>query len=222
MDLFAAVAQATGLGTDVITHKENLWDEAVVHSVAQCDLVIGCMDSIDGRYLLNLLAAYYTLPYLDVGVCLDTYRDGALKSQIREACGTVHYLQPGLSSLMSRGVFDMAAVREAGRKRTDPDSYEQEVEEKYIRGVDEKQPAVISLNTYAASQAVMELLARIHPYRQRPNGDHASIEFSFAGAEQLVEPDPGVCPLISDVVGLGDRRITLDLVALSHKGDDHG
>ena len=219
VELFAEVARATGLGTEVIVHAQNLWYEDVVHSVAQCDVVFGCMDSIDGRYLLNLLATYYSLPYIDIGVCLDTYRESDLKGQIREACGTVHYPQPGLSSLMSRGVFDMEAVRDAGRKRTDPESYDREVEEKYIRGVNEKQPAVISLNTFAASMAAMELLARIHPYRERPNCEYAAIEFSFAGAEQFPDAEPGPCSLISDAVGLGDRRVTLDITALSKKGD---
>lgn len=217
VELFKETAQKTGLGTEVITHQANLWDEDVVRSVAQCDVVIGCMDTIDGRYLLNRLATYYVQTYIDVGVCLDTYRDSDLKGQIREACGTVHYLQPGLSSLMSRGVFDMQDVAAAGLKRTDPAAHAEQLEEKYIRGVNENQPAVISLNTYAVSLAAMELLARIHPYREQPNSEYASIEFSFADAELFPDAEPGPCPLLSDLVGLGDRAILLDLTALSRK-----
>ena len=219
VEVFEAAARKTGLGTEIITHQANLWDEAVVRSVAQCDVVIGCMDTIDGRFLLNRLANYYVQPYLDIGVCLDTYREGGQKGQIREACGTVHYLQPGLSCLVSRGVFDMQDVVAAGLKRTDPKAHKGQLEEKYIRGVTEKQPAVISLNTFAASLAVMELLARIHPYREQPNSQYASIEFSFADAELFpdAEPGPGPSALSSDYVGLGDQKILLGLTALSKK-----
>lgn len=217
VDVFEEMAQRTGLGTEVITHQQNLWDRDTVLSVAQCDVVIGCMDSLDGRYLLNTLATYYTLPYLDLGVCLDTHRAPDKAGQIREACGTVHYLQPGQSSLMSRDVFNMQAVAAAGLKRTDPDAFEGQLDEGYIKGVHEKQPAVISLNMFAASLAIMELLARIHPYREEPNAQYASTEFSLASAELFPDKDPGPCPLLNDKVGLGDRSPTLDLPALSRK-----
>ena len=36
----------------------------VVREVAQCDVVFGCMDTVDGRYLLNALASYYTIAVL--------------------------------------------------------------------------------------------------------------------------------------------------------------
>ena len=46
----------------MIRLNKNVWDREVVDAVAQCDLVFGCMDTVDGRYLLNALASYYTLP----------------------------------------------------------------------------------------------------------------------------------------------------------------
>src|SRR5215470_8223948 len=63
------------------------------------------MDTVDGRYLLNALASYYTIPYFDIGVRLDAVRDGGDRGRIREICGTVNYLRPGRSSLVSRGLF---------------------------------------------------------------------------------------------------------------------
>ena len=65
-----------GFGTRFIRHRKNLWDTDVVRSVAQCDVLFGCMDSIDGRYLLNAISSYYNIPYFDIGVRLDTVRSG--------------------------------------------------------------------------------------------------------------------------------------------------
>ena len=51
-----------GLGTKVVRRPLNLWNAEVVHTVAQCDIVFGCMDTVDGRYLLNALSSYYAIP----------------------------------------------------------------------------------------------------------------------------------------------------------------
>lgn len=44
---------------------------------------------------------------------LDAVPNGPDKGCIREVCGTVNYLQPGRSSLISRGLFTMADVAAA-------------------------------------------------------------------------------------------------------------
>ena len=68
--------ERAGLGTRVIRVPKNLWDPDVIRIVAQCDIVFGCMDTVDGRFLLNTLATYYTLPYFDIGVRLDAVAKG--------------------------------------------------------------------------------------------------------------------------------------------------
>ena len=47
------------------------------------------------------------------------------------------YLQPGLSSLLSRGSYDMKRVEAEEIRRTDPDLYRRQVKEGYLRGVEE-------------------------------------------------------------------------------------
>lgn len=215
VNVFREMIESSGLDTRVVTHQANLWHPDVVRSVAQCDVVIGCMDSIDGRFLLNLLATYYTIPYFDLGVCIDTHRQGDNRGTIREACGTVHYLQPGQSSLMSRGLFDMSSVVAAGLKRNDPKAYDAQLDVGYIKGVQEQQPAVISLNMFAASLAIMELLARIHPFREDPNGMYASVAFSFASIQLFSDQEEEPCDLLSDSVGEGDKTPLLGLSELS-------
>ena len=152
--------------------------------------MFGCVDSIEGRYILNRLATYYTLPYFDIGVRL--LADGEMG--VDEICGTIHYLQPGGSSLVSRELFSMSDVAADGLKRRDPAAYKQQIEDGYIRGSVEQRPAVISVNMLAASLAVNELLARLHPYRDEPNAAFASVSFSLASMELYADPDGEPCP----------------------------
>lgn len=217
VDVVAGAITRVGLGTDVIPIASNLWDPDAVLAVAGSDIVFGCMDTAEGRFLLSTLATWYTLPYFDLGVRLDAIPDGPDRGRIREVCGTVHYLQPGRSSLMSRGLVSMEQVRAEGLRRTDPDAYECEANEGYIRGVAVQRPAVISLNTYAASLAVNDLLARLHPYRDDPNSDVAYIEFSLSSLELFPEPEGDPCPMLVNAVGKGDEQPLLGLPALSKR-----
>ena len=131
VDVAARAISEMGLGTAVETHHVSLFDPSAVSAVAACDVVFGCMDSVDGRHILNKLATFYLLPYFDLGVKLEA--DG--KGGVDQVCGTVHYLQPGGSSLLSRHVYTMEQVRAAGLLRTDPAAYRAQLEDGYIRGV---------------------------------------------------------------------------------------
>jgi molybdopterin/thiamine biosynthesis adenylyltransferase len=189
VDVLADAIERTDLGTRVIRVPKNLWNPDVIRIVAQCDIVIGCMDSVDGRFLLNMLATYYTQPYIDIGVRLDTVRTGSVKGRIREVCGTVHYLQPGRSSLMSRGLFTMADVAAAGLQRNDSAAHAQQLKDGYIAGVAANRPAVIGVNMFAASIAINELLARLHPFREEENSAYASTTFSLSSMELITEEE---------------------------------
>ena len=217
VDVVGDAIERAGLGTSVIRLRKNLWDPAVVLDVAQCDIVFGCMDTVDGQFLLNCLTTYYAVPYFDIGVRLDAVRDGARKGRIREVCGTIHYLQPGRSSLMSRGLFSMAEVAAAGLRRTDPAAHKQQLEDGYIKGAVANRPAVISVNMLAASLAVNELLARLHPYREEANGAYASVIFSLSSMELMPEPEEDVCSILAGRVGVGDRTPLLGLPELSER-----
>jgi hypothetical protein len=209
--------ERTGLGTKVISLPKNLWDPEVVKAVAQCDIVFGCMDTIDGRYLLNALSTYYNIPYFDIGVRLDAVRTGAQRGRIREVCGTIHYLKPGRSSLMSRGLFTMKEVAAAGLQRNDPQAFERQVKDGYIRGILGHRPAVISVNMLAASLAVNEFLARLHPFREEPNDVFASVIFSLASMEIITDPDEGICEILGSKVGFGDTKPLLGMIELAER-----
>lgn len=213
VDVMKRAVDAMGLGTRVITFAHNLYEPDVVRAVAACDVVFGCVDSAEGRYLLNRLATFYTQSYIDVGIRLETEADGT----IAQVCGTVHYLQPGRSSLVSRGLVNMETVRAEGLKRTDPAAYEVQRREKYIAGVDEDRPAVISVNMLLASLAVNELLARLHGFRDDANSGFASLAISLTHVAVYPEPEGAPCKLLAREVGRGDVRPLLDMPALSER-----
>jgi molybdopterin/thiamine biosynthesis adenylyltransferase len=204
-----------GLGTRVVPLAMDLDTPTAVKACAEADVVIGCMDSWYGRDLLNRLSTFYLQPYFDLGVQLAPLPRGGIDT----IWGAVHYLQPGRSSLKSRGVYTMEDVRAELLKRDDPLEYRRRLREKYIRGVLEDRPAVISVNTQVAAMAVNEVLARIHTYRLPPNEEFASQRMALH--EGLIfretESKLPVCPVLSKEMGRGDVVPLLDKPELTER-----
>lgn len=217
VEVLAEAVTRIGLGTRVIAIKENLWNSDVIRAVAQCDVVFGCMDSVDGRYLLNTISTFYNIPYFDVGIRLIASREGNDRGGVQEVCGTVHYIRPGRSSLMSRGMFTMQQVAAAGLARNDPAAHQRQIKDGYIRGAQGNRPAVISVNMLGASLAVNEFLARLHPFREDPNNIHAAVGFSLASMEIISDPEEGACPILSRSVGMGDKTPLLGLMEFAER-----
>jgi hypothetical protein len=215
VDVLADAVRRMETGTRVVPLPLNLWTPETVEAVAQCDLVFGCMDTIDGRFLLNTIAACYQLPYIDLGVRIAAVPDGPEKGKIRAVCGGVHYLKPGGSSLVSRRLFTMEDVRTAGLARTDPEAHAQQLREGYVSGVAVHRPAVITLNMLLASLGVNELLARLHPYRDEANCAYDHVEVNLGDMETTPASKPEPCPIFKNDVGKGDVRPLLGLPELS-------
>ena len=207
VECLADAAREIGFDIEVIPITASLEDPAVIREVSVCDVVFGCMDSIDGRALLNRLATFYSLPYIDVGVRLDADNKGS----IEQICGAIHYFQPGRSSFFTRGVFTPDDVFAAAMKRNDPEQYKKRVKQKYIRGVQEDRPAVMPVNMVFAGLAVMEFFARIHPFRIDPNSEYA---YTILGLSQGIYdhgPEAKDCPSLMHYVGRGDAVPLLDM-----------
>ena len=215
VEVAARAVSKMGLGTVIEAHPHSLFDPSTVLAVADCDVVFGCMDSIDGRHLLNKLTTFYLVPYFDLGVKLEADGNGG----VDQVCGTVHYLQPGGSSLLSRHVYTMEQVRSAGLLRTDPTAYRAQLEDGYIRSVQEDRPAVIQLNSLIASLAVNELLARLHPYRLDPNDEYSVHRLSLSHGIYEHESDGEPCSLLAQHVGRGDVTPLLEWAELSLRGE---
>jgi len=211
VEAMARSIAAMGFGTDVEIIPEDLATPRAVKAVAECDAVFGCMDGVEGRHLLNRLAAFYVLPYFDVGVRLEADGHGG----IDEASGAVYYIRPDGSTLQDRKVYCAEQLRAAGLRRTDPKAYREQVKAGYIRGVDEDRPAVISINMQMASTAVNEFLARLHPYRLDDNSDFATVRTSFIQGANYRQLDEAASGTFFRHIGKGDVRPLLSMPELS-------
>lgn len=202
---------AMGFGTDVEIIHGDLATPRAVKAVAECDVLFGCMDGVEGRHLLNRLATFYVLPYFDVGVRLDADGHGG----VTEACGAVHYLRPDGSTLLDRKVYTVEQLKAAGLRRTDPQAYRNQLRAGYIRGVEEDRPAVISINMQMAAIAVNEFLARLHPYRYDDNADSAIVRHSFVHPAEYREAEAVTSGMFASQTGRGDVKPLLSMPELS-------
>lgn len=218
VDVLARWVERMGLGTEVVPLALNLVSREAVAALAGCDVVFGCMDSHDGRRVLNRVATFYLLPYVDVGVSLEA--DG--KGGVDQVCVAAHYLQPGRSSLLSRGAIRQKVADAEALKRGDPATYERLRADKYIEGANEDQPAVISVNMLAAGLGVNELLARVHPFRDAANAFSASTRFSLSQLELYLDPEGAPCHSLTRGLGRGDVEPPLDMPELSRGSAPRG
>jgi hypothetical protein len=210
VDVIGDAIERVGLSTEVVRIPSYISEREVVEAIAEADFVIGCMDGAEGRNVLNRLATCYLLPYIDVGVKL--LADGT--GTIDEVSTAVHYLQPGLSSLNARGVFTSEDVLADSLRRTNPEEYARRRKERYIVGVEETRPAVISVNFFAAATAVNDFLARLHDYRTDGNAPYAEVRVSLSHVAFYPESEKGPS-ILAKYIGVGDIEPRLDMPELS-------
>lgn len=213
--LFARTIALAGFPTVVECFERNLYDsKEALRALSGCDVVFGCMDSIDGRHLLNQLTNFYLVPYFDMGVKLIADGNGGIES----ISGAVHYLEPGRSSLMSRKVYTPDGLLAAGFRREDPQEHEIRLAQKYLVNVDVPSPAVISVNMFFSSFSINEFLDRLHGLKNPGTGPFAKITFDLSNhqiqneQEGEFEPDP----LLKKYVGRGDCRPYLNMPELGN------
>jgi hypothetical protein len=205
--------EAIGLRTKVTVYDKNLYEspEALLDLIS-CDLLFGCVDSVDGRHLLLQLTNFYHLPYFDLGVRL--IADG--KGNVDTIVASVHYIQPGCSTLLSRKMYDSERLRAEATKRQNPNTYEQLLKEKYIQGIDVDRPAVISINMQISALAINEFLNRIHLFKDDAPDRYAKVMIDFCGscidneAEEKFEQDA----YAHRWAGRGDCRPFLRMIEL--------
>lgn len=193
------------LGTHVTPINNDIGSAEALRALSECDVIFGCVDTATGRLIMNLAATHYIQPYFDVGILLDAEQDGPERGRIKDILGTVHYLVPGKSSLLSREAFTMEDVRAEELHKRDPKAAAQQVQDKYLKGLRVRRPAVVSVNMLASSLAVNDFLARLHPYRRQPNTEIASIEFSLGELRLTADEEMEDCPVVSRSLGFGDR-----------------
>ena len=190
-----------GRGQEVLPLQMNLDSVEAVHRVAECDVIFGCVDTAEGRNLANRIAAYYVIPYIDVGVRLVADGQGSVES----IAGAVNYYKPGGATLLDRGAITSEQVRAEETRRIDPARYREMRRQRYIQGIEEDRPAVISVNAFFAALAVNEFLARIHGFRNVSNSEFSIVRGDLCEFALHREPEEGLSGrhLLKEV-GVGD------------------
>jgi hypothetical protein len=212
VDVMQRSVVEAGFGTKVIKFSSHISKYQVVKELAECDVLFGCVDGAEGRHFLNLISEFYVIPFFDLGVRLEA--DG--KAGIDKIFGTVHYIQPGGSSLLSRGQYNLQQLHAESIKRANPSAFEELTQNKYLINVNESSPAVISINMQVASIALNDFLARIHPYRNLLNHEIDATRILFHEWTMFSETFDEVCNYFSKMTGRGDIEPLLNTPELSH------
>jgi hypothetical protein len=200
-----------GRGQEVLPLQMNLDSVEAVHRVAECDVVFGCVDTAEGRNLANRIAAYYVIPYVDVGVRLVADGQGGVET----VSGAVNYYKPGGSTLLERAAITAEQIRAEELLRMDPTRYREMRRQRYIQGIEEDRPAVISVNAFFAALAVNEFLARIHGFRNVANREFATLRADLCEFALLPEPEEGSRGHLQREVGIGDCEPLIGRPSLS-------
>lgn len=212
VDVLKERLSKVGFGTEFFVSYDNICESrSALEDLATCDVFFGGLDVQEPRYVLNQLSSYYIVPYFDIGVELKA--DG--NNGISKVYGAIHYLQPKGSSLHSREAISMDKVSEECMRRQNPEMYERQVKEKYIKGAGHvESPAVISVNMQLSAMAINEFLNKIDPFKSCTDDENAILRVGISdnlfGFECDGEPDMH----LAKSAGLGDRKPFIGIIGL--------
>ncbi|NNT71572.1 ThiF family adenylyltransferase [Flavobacterium sp. IMCC34852] len=212
-DVLYDTVNRIGLGTTVIKYGTNIYDSReALDDLITCDAICGCVDSVDGRHLMSQLTNFYLVPYFDIGVRLDADGSGGIKA----ITASIHYIQPGCSTLFSRKLYTSKRLADENLRRQSPEDFKELEKQGYVHNANVDRPAVISINMQISSMAVNELLNRLHPFKDETPENYAKVTMDYTGgcimneAENDFEQDTNS----EKWVGRGDCRPFLRLMEL--------
>lgn len=213
VEVLADAIHKMGLGTKVIAYNSNIYESRdALEDLIRCDVIIGSVDSVDGRHLVSQLTNFYLVPYFDLGVRLDADGHGGIKG----ITASIHYIQPGCSSLFSRKLYTQKRLYDENLKRQSPADFEVQEKQGYVHNANVDRPAVISINMQISSMAVNEFLNRLHLFKDEEPENYAKVTMDYTGgciineAEKNFEQD-----VISQKwAGRGDCKPFLRLIEL--------
>ncbi|WP_050660555.1 ThiF family adenylyltransferase [Gallaecimonas pentaromativorans] len=180
---FASTIPSYRSDIEILTLEASIVSREAIELAGLADVMFCCVDSLEGRQLCDRIAAAFLQPLFDVAVTIPT-RQTSVGIAIGDVCGRVDYVKPGGSTLADRGVYTPETLRREYLQQVAPDELTEEVAEGYIKGIADEAPSVITLNMRAASDCVMEFIARAYPFRQDPNYRRARTLFSIAAGEE--------------------------------------
>lgn len=119
--------------------------------IASCDIVVGCVDHMTPRALLNRWSYKYLVPLVDLGVAFRVDGPGKIVAD----AGRVVVIGPGRPCLACWGHLDPHELRREAQSEADR---AQDVAAGYLQGAQEAQPSVMPFNTHVAGAGVIEVM----------------------------------------------------------------
>ena len=119
----------------------------------ECDVLVGCLDTLNARKELQTFAWRFLIPYVDIGLIIKNVARGTMRIS-----GQVYDLIPGCACLWcAQFLTEEGLLRESGG-----------LGPTYIQG-SQGTAQVVSLNGVLASQAVTEVLQILTGFAKRPS-----------------------------------------------------
>jgi len=205
---------------EIISLSMPISEEEAITQASGCDIIFCCVDTMEGRLYCDLIAEACLIPLIDMGVMIPT-RTGNEGPEISDVVARIDFVHPHGATLRDRCEITGEGLAAEDMRRTDPETYTRHLKEGYIRGIVEEAPSVIALNMYAASLAVMEVVARFFPYRHDGNDQYDRIFVSLAACE--TEYEKSCLPSVrggSSIYGQGLKYPLLGMVARTQAKKD--
>jgi len=206
VDIFHRLVRKIGLGGRVRRVRAAVPDIAAVDALRNCDVIVGCVDTLFARLDLQELASRYLIPYVDIGATIRP-APGVLASDPRiVAAGNIFTFIPGSFCLWCCGFLTTEKIEAEQNGPT--------------RGYFEKnhqEAQVVSFNGVLASQAVTEVLQLLTGFRgvglrqadlMIPSASTVRGYKKFDGVAGTLHEWGGIrrpdCPHCGHVLGAGD------------------
>jgi hypothetical protein len=152
--IFERFVRKIGLGTRIQSIRAAIPDADAVRAVWECDVIVGCVDTLFSRSDLQEIASRYLIPYVDIGATVRDVPDAESSDPRVQVAGNVFTFVPGSFCLWCCNFLSRQKIEseQNGPTRTYFEKNKQEAQ-------------VVSFNGVLASQAVSEVLQLLTGYR---------------------------------------------------------
>jgi molybdopterin-synthase adenylyltransferase len=162
----------------------------------QADIIVGCVNNLHARADLQEVAHRYLIPYVDIGLSIETERDSSEEfPRIQTVPGNVFTFAPGGPCLWCIDFLTEEKLQMETQSRGRP----------YLRTVDNPDALVVSFNGVLASQAVNEVLQLLTGFAPE---EYQSLYKKYDGLAGVLSPvivrRNQRCPKCASFLGAGD------------------
>lgn len=184
VEMFASAIGRMREGEVALAIESSLATRGAVLAAADADVIFSCVDTKEARMIADRIASAFLIPLFDVGVSIPSAKGADGRDTIIDVAGRIDYVRPGGPTLGDRGVYTPASLQAEYLQRTSKEAYKAQIDQGYVKGIQDEAPSVITLNMRAAAACVSEYIARAFPFREESNARYSRTRFSLSGCEE--------------------------------------